>query len=401
MIPIQLDGSWSRPEQATVHGTIESATESAYEVEVRTLAELAAIEPEWRALAARALTPNIFYEPQFALAAAPVFGRNVDASLVWSRGRTARLVGLLPARIEQHRYGPTWPIMVGWINPYAPLGVPLIDRDAAEAVIGALLDHLASHKRSLLLPMFPQQGPLAAAFDAVLARRGGESVAFAPHQRALLAPTGERSSYLERALPHKKLKELGRQLRRLGEDGDIVWEIAREGAAVEAALADFLTLEAAGWKGRTGTAAAHDRAIRAFLEAAVPALARDGQAAIMRLLLVRQPIAALIVLRSGDTAWCWKIAYDEGHARASPGVQLMLHATRALLADQGLIQVDSCAAPDHPMIDHIWRERLALADRLVRPGPSGHATFAVMRTLETMRRGAIAAAKRGRDLLRR
>jgi CelD/BcsL family acetyltransferase involved in cellulose biosynthesis len=380
-----------------VHGTIESA----YEVEVRPLAELASIEPEWRTLAARALMPNVFYEPQFALAAAPVFGHDVDASLVWSRGRTARLVGLFPARIERHRYGLPWPIAVGWINPYAPLGVPLVDREAAEPVIGAWLDHFASHRpRSMLLPMFPQQGALAAAFDAALVRRHGESIAFAPHARALLAPAGERGSYLERALPHKKLKELGRQLRRLADDDAVAWDIAREGAAVETALNDFLTLEAAGWKGHAGTAAAHDPAIRAFLEAAVGALARDGQAAIVRLMLAGQAIAALIVLRSGDTAWCWKIAYDERHARSSPGVQLMLHATKALLADPGLAQVDSCAAPDHPMIDHIWRERLALADRLVRPGPAGRAAFSVTRTLETMRRGAIAAAKRGRGLLR-
>ena len=381
-----------------MHGTIESA----YEVEIRPLAELASIEPEWRTLAARALTPNVFYESQFALAAAPVFGRNVSASLVWSRGRTARLVGLFPARIERHRYGLPWPIVVGWINPYAPLGVPLVDREAAEPVIGAWLDHLASHKpRSLLLPMFPQQGALAAAFDSALARRRGESIAFAPHARALLAPAGERPSYLERALPHKKLKELGRQLRRLADDGAVLWDIAREGAAVEAALSDFLTLEAAGWKGRAGTAAAHDPAIRAFMKAAVASLARDGQAAIVRLMLAGRAIAALIVLRSGDTAWCWKIAYDEDHARASPGVQLMLHATKALLADAGLAQVDSCAAPDHPMIDHIWRERLPIADRLVRPGPSGRAAFLVTRTLETMRRCAISAAKRGRHLLQR
>src|SRR5207245_10679822 len=149
------------------------------------------------------------------------------------------------------------------------------------------------------------------------------------------------------------------------------------------------------------TAAAHDPTIRAFLEAAGLTLARNGQAAIVRLALAGRAIAALIMLRSGDTAWCWKIAYDERHARTSPGVQLMLHATRALLADQGLAQVDSCAAPDHPMIAHIWRERWALADRLVRAGPSGHATFAVTRTLDAVRRGAIAAAKRGRDLLRR
>jgi len=381
-----------------VHGTIESA----YEVKVRPLPELASIEPEWRTLAARALMPNVFYEPQFALAAAPVLGRDVGACLVWSRGRTARLVGLFPARIERHRYGLPWPVMVGWINPYAPLGVPLVDREAAEPVIGAWLDHFASHRpRSMLLPMFPQQGTLAAAFDAALARRRGESIAFAPHARALLAPAGERGSYLERALPHKKLKELGRQLRRLADDDAVAWDIAREGAAVETALSDFLTLEAAGWKGRAGTAAAHDPAIRAFLEAAVGTLARDGQAAIVRLMLGGQAIAALIVLRSGDTAWCWKIAYDERHARTSPGVQLMLHATKALLADSSLAQVDSCAAPDHPMIDHIWRERLALADRLVHPGPSGRAAFLVTRTLETMRRNAISAAKRGRDLIRR
>src|SRR5262249_45850309 len=157
----------------------------------------------------------------------------------------------------------------------------------------------------------------------------------------------------------------------------------------------------AGGRGRAGPAAGHDPAIRAFLEAAVPVLAGDGKAAIVRLTLARHAIAALIVLRSGDTAWCWKIAYDERYARASPGVQLMLHATRALLADEGLAQVDSCAAPDHPMIDHIWRERLALADRLVRPGPSGRAAFAVTCKLEAMRRGAITAAKRGRDVIRR
>jgi hypothetical protein len=110
-----------------VHGTIESTLE----VEGRPLAELASIAAEWRALAARALVPNVFYEPAFALAAQPAFGRDVDVTLVWSRGATRRLLGLLPARIDRYRYGLPWPIVMGWINPYAPLGVPLVDREAA------------------------------------------------------------------------------------------------------------------------------------------------------------------------------------------------------------------------------------------------------------------------------
>jgi Acetyltransferase (GNAT) domain len=252
-----------------------------------------------------------------------------------------------------------------------------------------------------LLPMFPQKGEFARAFDASLARRSGAGVAFAAHERALLAPAGGRADYIEHALPRKKLKELSRQLRRLGDDGAAAWDIARDPAAIGAALTDFLTLEEAGWKGRAGTAAARSPSLRAFLEAAVAALAHEGKAEIMRLMLAGRAIAALIVLRSGDTAWCWKIAYDEQHARASPGVQLMLQATKALLAEPGLSHIDSCAAPDHPMIDHIWRERLPLADRLVRPGPDGGPAFALTRSLEAARTGAFAAAKRARDLLRR
>jgi hypothetical protein len=79
----------------------------------------------------------------------------------------------------------------------------------------------------------------------------------------------------------------------------------------------------------------------------------------------------------------------------------MLEATKALLAEPGLTRVDSCAAPDHPMIDHIWRERLPLADRLVQPGPSSRAVFAFTRALEAARASAIAVAKHTRDLLRR
>ena len=47
-------------------------------------------------------------------------------------------------------------------------------------------------------------------------------------------------------------------------------------------------------------------------------------------------------------------------SRASPGVQLLLDVTQTLLADAGIARANSCATPDHPMIDHVWRERLAL-----------------------------------------
>jgi hypothetical protein len=109
-------------------------------------------------------------------------------------------------------------------------------------------------------------------------------------------------------------------------------------------------------------------------------------------------IASVILLRSGDRAWSWKIAYDEGMARFSPGLQAMTDVTAALLADDTIRFADSCAVPNHPLIDHLWHDRLAMTDVMigVRPG----ANFALARRMETMRRDAIAMARRMRDVLK-
>ena len=51
------------------------------------------------------------------------------------------------------------------------------------------------------------------------------------------------------------------------------------------------------------------------------------------------------------------------------------------------------------MIDHVWRERLALSDRLIALRPSAM-PFALACRIEALRRSAIAAAKAVRDRLR-
>src|SRR5206468_12641581 len=124
-----------------------------------------------------------------------------------------------------------------------------------------------------LLPYLPTEGPLAQALDAVLARRGGQSALFAQHRRALLAPAGERASYLDQSLGHKKRKELRRQRKRLGDSGNVTSTSTADPSAVTQALADFLVLEAAGWKGRAGTAARRHAEVAQFMTTAVAALA--------------------------------------------------------------------------------------------------------------------------------
>jgi hypothetical protein len=55
-------------------------------------------------------------------------------------------------------------------------------------------------------------------------------------------------------------------------------------------------------------------------------------------------------------AFSFKTAYDETLARFSPGV-LLQRENLALLARDDIAWADSCAAPDHPMIERIWREK--------------------------------------------
>ena len=366
--------------------------------EWRPLATWSAVVPEWRALATCALEPNVFYEPGFALPAAAVFGRNLGAVLVWSHDQ--KLLGFFPARVERSI---GLAVLTGWTHPYGPLGTPLVDRHEAASVLAAWLVHVkndAALPNLAMLPLVPDDGPFAVALAAALARHDMASTSLGRHRRALLAPGDGRAGYVEQSVGAKKRKELRRQRHRLADMGTLKIDAATSATGVADALRDFLALEARGWKGRAGTAAAKNEEIRAFIEAAIADLATDGKVRIDRLRVGGNAIAATVTLRSGDRAWTWKIAYDEDFSRASPGVQLMVDATESLLADGGLATVDSCATADHPMIDHLWRERLALSDRLIaiRANPLA---FALARDLEWLRRLAMTGARMLRDRVKR
>ena len=370
-------------------------------VEWRPLSALAAIADDWRALAARVLEPNVFYEPAFALPAAEVFGRDAGALLVWSGTSPRQLLGLFPARVEPRRYRFKLPVLAGWTHPFAPLGTPLVERETADAVIAAWLAHLADDANLpglMLLPFLPVDGPFATTLAAILRRAQMPYADLRRHQRALLVPGDDRLFYIEQSLGQHRHKELRRGVRRLGDLGALLFTTATEVADVDAAIADFFRLEQRGWKGRAGTAASqHDEVCR-FIAAATGALAAEGRVMIDRMLLDGRAIAATVTLRSGDTAWFWKIVYDETYAQHSPGVILTYAMTEELVDDLTIVRTDSCAAPNHPMIDRVWRERLALADRLIAVRPQ--APFGVARRLEGLRNAAIDAAKAIRSRVR-
>jgi len=158
---------------------------------------------------------------------------------------------------------------------------------------------------------------------------------------------------------------LRRQRKRLAEHGVVRFEAARSGEEVVPALERFLTLEASGWKARRGTALVQDAGDAAFIRRATLALAQTGQCEIVTLYAGDTPVAAAVVLRHQNRAFYFKLGVDERFAKFSPGVQLTLDLTQHLCADPDITLADSTAAADHPMINPIWRDRLAIGDILV------------------------------------
>ena len=326
----------------------------------------------WRALADRAIEPNGYYLADWELAVnASARGRTGAEALTAYETNTsggcgaAALIGLMPVIPVWQAYRIPLPALAS-ADPYGTLCTPLLDRSKAEAAAAALLrEARAIGQHALILRNVALEGAAMKAFTAVLERDGLKPLTLQAHARACLDATRDADDLLRDALGAKKLKELRRQRNRLADHGDVSFKVALTPEDVADALETFLALEASGWKARRGTALAQHDGDVTFIRRATAALAERGQCEVVTLRAGDTPVAAAIVLRHQDRAFYFKLGVDENFSKFSPGVQLTLDLTRYLCDDPTIALVDSTAAPGHPMIDPIWRGRLAIGDVLI------------------------------------
>ncbi|WP_439366664.1 GNAT family N-acetyltransferase [Bradyrhizobium sp. DASA03005] len=320
---------------------------------------------QWRALAQRAIEPNGYYLPAWELAVSATARGRTDASALAAHDSSARLIGLMPVISLWRAWKIPLPALVS-AHPYGTLCSPLLDRDAPlEAAARLLQQAREAGAHALVLTDVALDGAAMASVKQVLERDGLKPRILSSYIRASLDATQDGDMLLRDALGAKKLKELRRQRHRLEEHGPVVFKIARSSDEIGPALESFLQLEASGWKGKRGTALVQHAGDATFIRRAVPALAEAAQCEIVTLRAGATPIAAGIVLRHQDRAFFFKLGIDERFARYSPGVQLTLDLTRHLCADPAIASADSTANADHPMINPIWRGRLAIGDVLI------------------------------------
>jgi CelD/BcsL family acetyltransferase involved in cellulose biosynthesis len=366
------------------------------EIEFLSAPAAAAFAEAWADLARRSIESNIFFEPEFALPALAHLdaGQSVRVVCVWDSGTNPRqLVAVLPLAL---------PLLSlrgmcrAWVHKQAVLGTPLLDRTCARAALEAMFTAIGRrypYLAVLLLPQIPTAGPTFALLEAFATQRQRRLTLFGAHERAVLRRP------FEDPLSSGAASELRRHRRRLAETGRSTYRSRRDRWGVVEGMEEFLAFEARGWKGRNKSALVSAPATAAFARHLAQTLGQAGKLHVDSLEFGGQPVAMGVVLQSGAYAYFWKIAYDEAQAGRSPGVLFTQDLTRQQIADSNLTATDSCAIPDHPMINRLWPDRMALADVAV-PLQASQAFVGAALLGETFRRTMRRTAKHLREQIR-
>ncbi|HYV68332.1 MAG TPA: GNAT family N-acetyltransferase [Myxococcales bacterium] len=314
---------------------------------------LASLEEEWLELAAASCEANPFYEPWMLLPALRAYasGARLEVLVVSALRRGRReLCGLFPLSFRRGR-GELWK------HRSCYLATPLLRASCAREALGSFFDYLERSCGLVRLDDVPGDGPFHLLLVDELNRRGWPSLVSHSYTRAFFRPAPTAEQFLERALNGKRRKELRRQRARLSELGHL--EVCELGPDEDPApwIREFLALEASGWKGERGVAAALHPAEREYVEEVATRAHQRGRLMMMGLRLDGRPVALKYNLLAGSGAFAFKIAFDESFSRYSPGVLLELENIHRLHRMPGVRWMDSCAAPNRFMINHLWPER--------------------------------------------
>ncbi|CAM5765476.1 GNAT family N-acetyltransferase [Bosea minatitlanensis] len=369
-----------------------------------------ALGPVFAELARHALEPNPHMAPAAVSAATELVAPDdIVVLCAWHSEALdfERLVGVWALRRARDWRSGFVPVLVAPILPrYEVSSLPVVDRDHALEASRALLRYLLASSdlpHTLALPLLPLEGPGHAAL-AEACRSTGSAIAVAERwTRPVMVPQpgDDAERYLRRALGPGYKKRM-QQLRAVIRSGALTFRRSRGQAALEA-LDGFLALEAAGWKGKAGTAIACIPEDTAYFRRLAALFAAGDGLQIDTLLLDGQVLAMGLLIESAGRRHFLKIAYDEAQARHSPGRTLTIAMLRADLDGTPPDFFDSGAGDGVDAGTYAWGERRAMGNALIGIGrgriglPRAAALSRMaLRRLRALRRARSAKAPSGR-----
>ncbi len=318
----------------------------------------------WEDLAAAALDPNPFYEPWMVLSALRFYPPEKELIFVLifveeeeSAGRSI-LCGFFPL-VRQERYrGLPCIHLESWVYNLCYLCTPLVRSGYGTECMAAFFDWLKENAALLQIRRIPAEEGVYHLFVDQFRERSTLLGGWLGFTRVFIRREGDAPAKI---LPVQK--RTVRKFRRLAETGNLEYKILdpHTDADFRQALEGFVRLEASGWKGKEGTALAAMEADRNFfLEAGVEAYRRK-RFLMSALVFDGKVIAQTCYFLAGEGAYAFLTAFDEEHAKFSPGVYVMREDLNYILSPKtGIRWVDSCAWPGNTLWNGICTSRRAI-----------------------------------------
>jgi len=216
----------------------------------------------------------------------------------------------------------------------------------------ALAKALVDLKIPLRLRRLPADSPLPEALAKAFRGRG--ALVCRPDDGWPWVSLNSKWEEPENQLKAGRRSDFRRAQRKANEMGDVTTDIVTPTLeTLPALLEEALKVEAASWKGETGSALALDKKRGTFYHQYAAAACGKG---IFRLCFLRiggETAAMQIAVESGGSLWLLKIGYDNKFARCSPGNLLMRESLR-YAAKRGLQSLEFLGAVE-PWI-RVWTD---------------------------------------------
>jgi CelD/BcsL family acetyltransferase involved in cellulose biosynthesis len=271
---------------------------------------LAAISDAWDRLSARDFPP--FGDHAWFTAWWDAFGSDGElrACLLWRRDE---LSAALPMASKRSRFS-------ALTNPHTPSFIaPARDDAALESIVAATFD---ARPTVLTIDALQASDPLRDAL-ATASERRGRALLEEPAQHS---PRVELSGDFERYAAERKsrLRNITKQWTKLTREHAVGFRFACPDDDFDAEVERAFALEAAGWKGRAGTAVLSTLETTRFYTALARAYKARGELRLAWLDVDEAPAAFIFAVQRNRRVYGLKAGYDEDLRRYSPGLLIVL-----------------------------------------------------------------------------
>jgi CelD/BcsL family acetyltransferase involved in cellulose biosynthesis len=323
----------------------------------------------WTILSAQAGRSNIFAQDWFMQAALTHADDGGDVLLAIVIDGRGRWLGVMPLIADGH-FG-RWPARIwrNWVSTNQFLGMPLVATRSADLFWASLLSFLDRQAGRRLMLHFAGFDAEAPASIALLEQCRQESRAVhiiscvdRPAHRA-----GEVVDGRSEAKTRSRLRSLSRRLEQ--DHGAVVFSVLEPGAPCDDWIEAFLEMEAAGWKGRGGSALGSAAATRELFRAVIARGHANGSARLARLSAGGRVVAMSSWFETGTWGHGFKMTFDEAYRAYAPG-QLLMREVRDRLGDRPDLSFDTCVPRNASHCDRLWRGNRKIMEGAVAIGPA-------------------------------